>query len=384
MFHEDAAGYEGVGIYLASQWRGERPPMVMSEWASGFYFIAGAVYYVFGRYPVVLSYFNCIIGTLVTFFVYRLALRFFHPQVGRRAALLVGLMPSMILWSAVALKEPMVNLSIVLALSACVSLRERVTAGGLIAMLSSVLLVQWLRFYMIYFVGFAVIVSLVLERGARVLTGIYKQIFIALSIVGLLVLLGLAESTSQQLSYFNLEFANAYRQGMASTADSGFAADVDVSTPTGALLYLPVGIAHLLFAPFPWQITSFRALLASPETVFWWFLFPATLRGIMFAIKQAFGRTSALLIFAFTLIPAYSLVQGNVGSAFRQRAQILVFLFIFCALGIYVKRVKRAGLDPRLLLAEAASAPEAEAPAESTPVPALGLGMGGPRGHGPV
>jgi hypothetical protein len=382
MFHEDAVGYEAVGMYLASYWRGEGPPLQVGPGASGFYYIAGGVYFLFGRYTVVLSYFNCIVGTLVTYFIYRLAGRFFHPAVGRRAALLVGLMPSMILWSSVAVKEPAITLSIVVALSACVALRERVTAGSVIITVVALLVVQWLRFYMIYFVGFAIVVSLVLDRGMRSLTGLYKHLFIGAAIVGLLIALGLAERSSQQLGYFNLEYANAYRRGMAVTADSGFSADVDVSTPAGALLYLPVGAAHLLFAPFPWQLTSVRALLAAPETILWWLLFPATVRGVVFAVRQAFGQMSALLTFAFSLIPAYSLVHGNVGSAFRQRAQILVFLFIFYGLGSCAKKVKRAGLDPRLLLI-GSNRPPVAAPAVVVQAPAAYPTAAAPGSPGP-
>ena len=210
-----------------------------------------------------------------------------------------------------------------------------------------------IRFYMTYFVGFAIVVSLILDRGARFLTGVYKQIFLAAVVVGLFAALGLTDRPEQDMRFFSLEYASNYRRGMAMTASSGFDADVDVSTPGNALAYLPIGIAHLLWAPFPWQMTSLRPLLAAPETVLWWFLLPATVRGIVFVIRRRFSQTSALLIFSGAIICAYSLIHGNVGSAFRQRAQILVFLFIFSAAGLYLKRLRQAGIDPAHALADA-------------------------------
>ena len=51
----------------------------------------------------------------------------------------------------------------------------------------------------------------------------------------------------------------------------------------------------------------------------------------------------------------YSLVHGNVGAAFRQRAQIFVLLFIFASLGTYVKTCRRRGIDSNLLLERGAS-----------------------------
>lgn len=56
---------------------------------------------------------------------------------------------------------------------------------------------------------------------------------------------------------------------------------------------------------------------------------------------------------------AYSVVQGNVGTAYRQRAQVLVFYFIFVAVGLVLVLEKRAErkqriLQERLALAQAA------------------------------
>ncbi|HCX29928.1 MAG TPA: hypothetical protein DHU55_09210 [Blastocatellia bacterium] len=38
---------------------------------------------------------------------------------------------------------------------------------------------------------------------------------------------------------------------------------------------------------------------------------------------------------------AYSVFQGNVGTAYRQRAQLLVFYFIFVAVGFVLLQEKR-------------------------------------------
>jgi hypothetical protein len=276
----------------------------------------------------------------------------FHPSVGRLAALLVGVMPSMILWSSIALKDTFVTLALVVTLSSCISLKDRVSFGAVVGALLPIAAIQSVRFYMVYFAGFAIVVSLILDKGTRVLTGIYKQIFLVATGLALMAMLGMTQTSAEQdiATYMNLEFASQYRRGMAITAQSGFDADVDLSTPGNALAYLPIGLAHLLFAPFPWQLTGLRPLLAAPETVLWWFLFPATARGLLLAVRRRFSETSALIIFTVTTACAYSLIHGNIGSAFRQRAQILVFLYIFCAVGIQMRRLQKAGFDPARVL----------------------------------
>jgi hypothetical protein len=82
-------------------------------------------------------------------------------------------------------------------------------------------------------------------------------------------------------------------------------------------------------------------------------MIPSLIRGVRFAIRRRFGQVSPVLFFAMLLSMAYSLVHGNVGSGFRQRAQVFVFLFIFSGLGWYEKRCRLAGIDTaNLLVAE--------------------------------
>jgi len=49
-----------------------------------------------------------------------------------------------------------------------------------------------------------------------------------------------------------------------------------------------------------------------------------------------------MLIFTVMLTLSYSVFQGNVGTAYRQRAQLLVFYFIFVAVGLVLILEKRA------------------------------------------
>jgi hypothetical protein len=45
-----------------------------------------------------------------------------------------------------------------------------------------------------------------------------------------------------------------------------------------------------------------------------------------------------ILIFTTMLTIAYSVFQGNVGTAYRQRSQLLIFYFIFVAVGYELVR----------------------------------------------
>lgn len=351
LFHEDASGYEGIGLDLAAGWAGHGPPVRLGRTQNfGFYYVSGAIYYLFGAFKVNVSYVNAIIGALTVMMVYRLTRRLFHRLVARQAAVLVAYFPSMILWSSIALKDALMSLLIVLCLHSCVRLKERFGFWPVVGLLLTPLAMQTVRFYMFYFITFAVLTSLLIDRGLGLVTGIYKQLLIGGAAVALLAVVGLTGGIVQGTEFLNFEKASTFRHGMAATANSGFDHHADVSTPLKALLYLPIGMASLLFSPFPWQFTTLRSLFAAPETFVWWLMLPSLVRGIAFAVRKRFAQTSPLLIFSLVLTCGYSLVQGNVGAAFRQRAQIFTLLFIFAALGAFVKKCRKAGLPETHLL----------------------------------
>jgi hypothetical protein len=364
VFHADAVGYEDIGLYLASVWRGEAPAVELAPTNSGYHIFAGAICYVFGRYRANVSMVNAVLGTLLSLLVYDLACKLFHHVVARRAALFVAVMPSMVLWGSMALKDLPVTFCIVVSLSSCIDLKQKFTARAAIGTFLPILAIYPMRFYIVYFVIFAIVVSMILDRSLSQLTGVYRQIFVLAMFAGLFLMLGFADQAESDASqYASLEMISRYRRGMAETANSGFYADVDISRPDSALMYLPIGLAHLLLAPFPWQMTSLGPLIAAPETIFWWTLVPATVRGIVFSMRNRFSSSLPLLAFTATLTLVYSLTQGNVGAAFRQRAQILVFLFIFSSVGFYLAKARAAGIDPKLLLQNPSPSPAPSTPA---------------------
>jgi len=63
--------------------------------------------------------------------------------------------------------------------------------------------------------------------------------------------------------------------------------------------------------------------------------------GYMVHAKHRLRIAFPILIFTLMLTIAYSIFQGNVGTAYRQRTQIQVFLFIFISVGYVLRQEKR-------------------------------------------
>ena len=112
--------------------------------------------------------------------------------------------------------------------------------------------------------------------------------------------------------YGNLQRMQLSRQNLAESAASGFGENIDVSTPARAIAAIPVGLAYLMFAPFPWEVEKLNQALVLPEVLVWWALFPLLLSGLWFTVRYRLRSSLAILIFALMLTLAYSIFQGNV------------------------------------------------------------------------
>ncbi|HEV2862121.1 MAG TPA: hypothetical protein VGX48_14015, partial [Pyrinomonadaceae bacterium] len=120
----------------------------------------------------------------------------------------------------------------------------------------------------------------------------------------------------------------------------------------GAISAIPLGMVYLLFAPFPWQLASLRQSITLPEMLVWWASFPLLCLGAWFTLRHRLRQALPIIIFTTMLTLAYSIFQGNVGTAYRQRSQLLVFYFIFVAVGFVLVKERqedrnRARLEER-------------------------------------
>jgi hypothetical protein len=173
-------------------------------------------------------------------------------------------------------------------------------------------------------------------------TSFVRQLSAVLLIGLALMYFGVTRSASVQFQeYGSLERVQRSRLDLAQSADSGFGRDVDVSTTSGALSTIPMGMLYLLFAPFPWQVGSLRQSITLPEMIIWWASFPMLILGLWYAVKYRLRMIAPILLFTIMLTLSYSVFQGNVGTAYRQRAQLLVFYFIFVAVGFVLLKEKR-------------------------------------------
>jgi Dolichyl-phosphate-mannose-protein mannosyltransferase len=350
-FGGDALTYDFYGYQQLLGWHGDRFAQMLanqflgqgmgSGW--GMVYLVAGIYEIVGRNMLAVQFFNSVLGAVTAPIIYMCAWEVFsNKRVARIAAIAVAFYPSLVLWSSQGLKDGPIVFSLALCILATLRLGRKFSIPYVFVLVLSLFFVLALRFYVFYMITVAVAGAFVIGIQAVTAQSIARQVIIMI-IVGLsLTYIGITRYANVQYEqYVTFDQLQRSRLDAASSANSGFGRDVDVSTTSGALSTIPLGLVYLLFAPFPWQLASLRQTLTVPEMIVWWASFPLLVLGLWFSVRHRLRQIFPILIFVSMLSLAYSVFQGNVGTAYRQRAQLLVFYFIFVAVGFVLIKEKR-------------------------------------------
>jgi hypothetical protein len=311
----------------------------------GYFHYSGVLFLITGMpYRLPAAAVNCCFGALTVVFVYRIARNLFGRTVAVRAGWLACLFPSLIIWSAQTLKEPVVILLETVALYGCTQLiRSGFSARHVLVTILAIVLMIPFRFYAAYIAIIVVVIAISVPRvGGRVSAQNSRVVVWAL-MIPVLALTGFMLQKEAQLERFNLDYVDRFRESAAKEA-SGVRVDTDLRTPTGFTVTLLVGVLHLMLAPFPWQLAggSLRMLLVGPELLLWWWIFfVGVLPGLRYSLRYRLLDVLPVLFFVVGLGLLYSLMFSNVGLIYRQRAQLLPYLLIFGAVGLQLRFLRQ-------------------------------------------
>ncbi len=360
-FWGDSQTYDVMGAAVAEGWTQGASTHLWTETVQGrvnsgfIYFVAG-LYYVFGRNVLLVQFINGIIGALTPIVIFEIGLILYDKRVATTAMLFTAFFPQMIFWSSALYKDPAVMLCIASNILCVFRLKRRLSLSWVFIYLVTAGALVWLRFYIFYAVLAAMVAGLLVGHRRGAALGLATQLFLVICVLGLLLFTPVGQEALSQSRFFDLEVLQNSRLDLAVRGDSGFAAEVDVTTIGGLISMLPLGVTYLLFAPFPWTVSNLRQVLTLPDILVWYALTPALIAGIGLALKRL-RQTMPILVFTTSLTLAYGAFLGNVGTAYRQRTQIMMFYFLFIADGLHRKRhrtiegerVHRGTLPPELV-----------------------------------
>ncbi|HEX8119206.1 MAG TPA: glycosyltransferase family 39 protein, partial [Pyrinomonadaceae bacterium] len=275
-FGGDAFTYDYHGLLYQRFWTGQLSygfydrllgNYVYRNWGMGY--TVGAIYFVLGRNMLAVQFFNAVVGAATAPVISLCARQIFQNlRVAKLTTLFVAFFPSLVLWSSQGLKDGPIVFLLALTMLATLRLGERFSTKYVAVMLFALYGLLCFRFYIFYMTAAAVCGAFVIGMRPQTSRSLVRQVAIVM-VLGLgLTYLGVLRTADAQFEvYGDLEAVQRSRADLVRSANTGFGSDVDVSTTSGALSAIPLGLAYLLLAPFPWQLSSLRQSITLPEMV---------------------------------------------------------------------------------------------------------------------
>jgi 4-amino-4-deoxy-L-arabinose transferase-like glycosyltransferase len=336
-FAPDEGGYIENGKLLANAWSG-----------SSFYpsgkplpqtIVSAILFFIFGNNLYVALLFENFIGAMTVLNVYFITKRLFNKQSAKYASLVTTILPSLVLWSSLLLKDPNTQFLVTFIIHLTLRLKERLRISNLALLIGSIALIGFFRGYLLIIVFMAVASSFIT---------FHKETFIR----NLIIITVFAMVFAALFSSYEAKTVPKYETGKESTLQSlqqirsGFytggskmLGHVNISTPTNALMYSPLLLTVFFLAPFPWDITgSVLHNLATMESLVWYFFFYYAIKGIIRSLKEGKFDVMPVLVMIGVLSIAYALAITNMGAAYRFRAQVSVLLLVFTGYGLYLRK----------------------------------------------
>ena len=132
------------------------------------------------------------------------------------------------------------------------------------------------------------------------------------------------------------------RTGNAVGASTALTCDATKGGISGKIEHLPCGLPAVVLRPYPWETdgsTSVR--LARLEALLWYPLLILSIYGLF----RGWSRRRWLgfpALYAGAIVLVYALTEGNIGTAFRHRAEAVWAVALFAALGAQTIADRRA------------------------------------------
>jgi hypothetical protein len=300
---------------------GQIDELFSSESGKGYDYIVNILYTVLGPNIFLPKIVNAFIGALLPFLVYDITQRIFHdPSKSRRSLLCTGLIPPLVVFSALNLKEIATGFLLVLTLW-FITTRQAITyrmSGSAI----SILILYWLRgtvWALIPFSGSVIwflygrcawAASLWGERTVRRI--VLVSVFLVIGI-----LLSLDQSILEVVGHRLTE--EAYFIERFTTSEAGVMQYIDVEDPLAPKNFVVLFLRGL-FSPSPLRFLfdyGLDTLVESLNMLTWYLLFPLAAVGFFTERKNRKVLACSIMVIGVLTISFTGLIFG--GDPYRHR-----------------------------------------------------------------
>ncbi len=345
----DSYGYSENGFRILNLWLGgirdkaEIIKIMSRRSVSGtlatYDFWNAIVYFFSGKSPLTVIFINCLAGSLTAVVIFYIARGIGGNKTAKIAGVLTAFWPSTFFWSIQNLKEPATVFLITSLVLVFLKLRAGFRVHLFFLMILCSILLKELRLFVLALFYAAVMpfsFLLSLWRKRRLEITIFILIFAAAAFFYLDAiktnLIGGLLSTEINESF--LKWVYKMRTYRTLNANSAFLENFNFTNPWNFSIFIPASLIVIMFAPFPWQLGSFLQIMAVPEMLIYYVLFPSMLFGAYFIMRYKMKEGGVILSYILIITAVLSLIEGNVGTLFRHRAMLWPFYMILIALGL--------------------------------------------------
>ena len=331
----DAVTFERVGWEFAQYWMGEEREV---QWISSAFLYSkfiGLIYYLFDRVPLIPHLLNVILGTLIVYNIYKIALRVTDDSKTAHLAAFVALFfPTLNLYSAILLRESLIvflfSLSVLLFL-------EWFFKNNYLMLLLSVVPIHLASYLhqgtaLILFVYLFVVVFYSPRLKKIDKFPVAKILFVSFAIVLYLVFFG-TDIFKVFPEISALPQALSERLGYTSRGNAAYLIGLHPDNNLEAILMTPLRIIYFFFTPFPWMIEDAVHLIGFFDAILYMVLMYYSLKGL----RHIWQRNKMLCIFLVLVLLVFAVVfawgTSNFGTAARHRQKIVWLLIVLAAAG---------------------------------------------------
>ena len=311
--------------------RGEDSVAVKGMSHSGFYLVLNAlVFYVFGYKPIFMKLVNCIAGMLLSLVVYRTSSLLFDRNVSSKAMMITHLFPSLLLWSSLGVREIWVSLFIMLCLYYTVKSKTMYSSMDIILLVISLLILSQLRAGTFLVLLISLLPSLFISRSTKFANGIFVFSSVSLVFMFFILYVGVGQEFISvdpmgQMQEIKIDLTGG---------DAAYFSREELKKTDNPLYIMPRGLIYFMFSPFPWELTKGSRVASFADVVIIYFLTIPFLLSMYKIVKHRYWEALPLVIVFLLLVFAFSMVEGNFGTAFRHRAQILPIYVLISSITI--------------------------------------------------
>lgn len=306
--------------------------------------LIGQLFACVGESMLGMQFINCIAGVVGGIAAARAAAHIWGRMVASNVLLLLNLFPTLILYSAVTLRESLIFMLFCLSVFHFVKYLSARSVLNLIFSVLYIFMASALHSGMLFALfGLVFVISLGLGDAKSRSNGVGK-VFLNL-ILGVVLVSSLYYYTrSTEINKFgnlgdvDVAFVSSVLEGRGE-GGAAYLVELSINSPSDLLLQAPIRVFYFIFSPMPWDVRTPAHLFGLIDAVFWWYLAFRIVkhRRVIFSNRSAL----ALFLVVSVLMVVFAFGTSNFGTAMRHRAKFVPILFVIAAGSVGMARRQR-------------------------------------------